>query len=843
MIDTDLHRIYVNVDPQHPYPGLYSFRETDSGYFHGRQRETNDLAGLIGDNVLTVVFGKSGVGKTSLLRAGLIPHLSGRYFLPIYLRIDFNDKEKSPIAQVKEAVVSEIKKLARSAEPFGDLTLWEYFSAVKIRKGFIKPLLFFDQFEEMFSIGKNNPESVNQLVTEIADLVENRVPVSVQEKLEKGNKTIDYSRREPDFRVVFSLREDYLPQLEMLYKHIPSVRYSRYRVSQMKGKEAIDAVLKPGEEIIKDPEVGVEIIKKIPGAKDADYKPYENIAESWETKKIEPFLLSLFCFQVNENRMEAGAKEITGEMVKGVYTEDIIKDYYEKNIGRFNPNVKTAIEDLLLTGDGHRKLEAVDSLKSGYGITAEEIGRLVNRRIIRQETRLGIDYVELIHDVLVPILEESRERRREGERREKELAAKKRKYGRVILAIVCMAAVSLALLTWYAFEQKKKAEKENQINKAYGLAAYSTNLLDKDPTLSFRLAESAYLTERSNPAAYNALLSAYYTGGDDNTDRLWHTAFENGFDQLTRHTSERSDFFAAFSPNGKWILTVSSDKAILWDRDGRRVKSVEPGAGLRLRKNAAFSPDAKYIAFLTNSDKEIGLWALDEKEMASLKFEEGVNSAAFSHDNKHIITANRDHNARLWDLKGNMLAVFKGHTGEVNSAVFSNDDKYIVTAGWDKTIRLWDSKGNEIKTFPVQNQGVYSAEFSRDGQKIVTAGQDGTARLWDLNGQEEVVFEGHTGEVRFARFSPGGKYIITGSDDHTARLWDLKGIQVFKFKEAKDVIHTASFSPEGSDILIAPARGPVRLRLVNRKAILDSVNKQGIRRLNEEEKRKYNIIK
>ncbi|MCP4229629.1 MAG: ATP-binding protein, partial [bacterium] len=69
MIDTDLHRIYVNVDPQHPYPGLYSFRETDSDYFYGRKRETRDLAGLIEDNVLTVVFGKSGVGKTSLLRA------------------------------------------------------------------------------------------------------------------------------------------------------------------------------------------------------------------------------------------------------------------------------------------------------------------------------------------------------------------------------------------------------------------------------------------------------------------------------------------------------------------------------------------------------------------------------------------------------------------------------------------------------------------------------------------------------------------------------------------------------------------------------------------------------
>ncbi|MCP5047297.1 MAG: hypothetical protein GY940_09005, partial [bacterium] len=214
----------------------------------------------------------------------------------------------------------------------------------------------------------------------------------------------------PIYRVILSLREDYLPQLETFYRHIPSVSFSRYRVFQMKGKDAIEAVLKPGKEIIKHPDVAVEIIRQVPESKDEDYKPYDNTNGSWQTKKIEPFLLSLFCYQVNRQRIDRGADRISTGLLAGVNAEDLIKDYYEENISRFKGNVQTAIEDLLITPEGYRKLQDTNSLKTRYGVTGEDIERLVDRRIIRKETRIGIDYVELIHDVLTPILKQQRDK-------------------------------------------------------------------------------------------------------------------------------------------------------------------------------------------------------------------------------------------------------------------------------------------------------------------------------------------------------------------------------------------------------------------------------------------------
>jgi hypothetical protein len=85
------------IDDQHPYPGLFYFREQDKDYFFGRDREIQELTQLIEDNVLTVVFGKSGMGKTSLLQAGLIPWIRKNYFLPIYIRVNFDEQASPPI--------------------------------------------------------------------------------------------------------------------------------------------------------------------------------------------------------------------------------------------------------------------------------------------------------------------------------------------------------------------------------------------------------------------------------------------------------------------------------------------------------------------------------------------------------------------------------------------------------------------------------------------------------------------------------------------------------------------------------------------------------------------------
>ena len=76
------------VDRENPWPGLASFTESSREFFFGREKETEELVRLIRRNTLTVLFGQSGLGKSSLLQAGAFPQLREADYLPLYLRID-----------------------------------------------------------------------------------------------------------------------------------------------------------------------------------------------------------------------------------------------------------------------------------------------------------------------------------------------------------------------------------------------------------------------------------------------------------------------------------------------------------------------------------------------------------------------------------------------------------------------------------------------------------------------------------------------------------------------------------------------------------------------------------
>jgi WD40 repeat protein len=99
---------------------------------------------------------------------------------------------------------------------------------------------------------------------------------------------------------------------------------------------------------------------------------------------------------------------------------------------------------------------------------------------------------------------------------------------------------------------------------------------------------------------------------------------------------------------------------------------------------------------------------------------------AFSPDGSRILTGSIDNTARLWDLQGHEIAIFKGHPGPVYSAVFSPDGSHILTASADKTARLWDLQGREIASFKGHTEAVTNATFSPDGTRVVAASFDGT---------------------------------------------------------------------------------------------------------------------
>ncbi len=195
-----------------------------------------------------------------------------------------------------------------------------------------------------------------------------------------------------------------------------------------------------------------------------------------------------------------------------------------------------------------------------------------------------------------------------------------------------------------------------------------------------------------------------------------------------------------------------------------------------------------------------------------------LRSASFSPDGTRIVTASADKTARIWNAdNGRELLKFIGHTDKLFSAAFSPDGRRIVTASADKTARVWDAT-NGAELFPLTGHTdvVTSASFSMDGAFILTSSQDSTARIWDANsGKQLVTLSGHTSGVRSAAFSLDGKRVVTGSWDYSARVWDAKtGAQLLLLKDTtgpgnrggQDTsrpVRCAVFSPDGKRILTA----------------------------------------
>jgi len=128
---------------------------------------------------------------------------------------------------------------------------------------------------------------------------------------------------------------------------------------------------------------------------------------------------------------------------------------------------------------------------------------------------------------------------------------------------------------------------------------------------------------------------------------------------------------------------------------------------------------------------------------------------------------------KLWDLCGNCLATFHGHTGTVNSAAFNPAGNRIVTASDDKTAKLWNLRGRCLATLQGHTKALLSAAFNPTGNRILTTSADRTAKLWNRNATCLVTLQGHTDSVCSAAFNSTGMHILTSSLDSSTKLWHL----------------------------------------------------------------------
>ncbi|CAI8820069.1 dynein assembly factor with WDR repeat domains 1 [Pseudomonas sp. IT-194MI4] len=186
-----------------------------------------------------------------------------------------------------------------------------------------------------------------------------------------------------------------------------------------------------------------------------------------------------------------------------------------------------------------------------------------------------------------------------------------------------------------------------------------------------------------------------------------------------------------------------------------------------------------------------------------------ITAVAFSPDNSRIVSGSTDHTLRLWDAHSGQAigASLKGHEGAVTSVAFSPDGSRIVSGSSDKTLRMWDAHSGQQIGEPLRGHEdeVLSVDFSHDGNRIVSGSMDQTLRLWDAHSGQPIgaPLRGHEDLVMSVAFSPDGSRIVSGSGDNTLRLWDahsgkpigrpLKG-------HIRGVVSVA-FSPDGHYIV------------------------------------------
>ena len=407
------------VDPHNPWLGLASFTEETRAFFFGREEEVAELARRVQRKLLTILFGKSGLGKTSILRAGLVPRLREHGFCPVYVRIDYSRDTPEPAEQIKEAI-------RRAASASGQWTqvgvaaagesLWEFLhhrdDVLRDASGAtIIPLLIFDQFEELFTLAQSDDfgrARAARFVEELADLVENRAPKELEAQIERdeaATERFDFTRG--DYRVLISLREDYLAPLESLKRAMPSISQNRLRLAPMTGDQALQAVLQPGRRLVSD-EVAAAIVRFVAGGAEL------------ANAEVEPSLLSLICRELNDTRIAQGRTEISLDLLAGSHAS-ILTNFYERALADQPAAVRRVIEDELLTESGFRENVAEENLLRHFeaaGAARDALATLVNRRLLRIEERLDIRRVELTHDVLCSVVQSSRDQRKAREAQE-----------------------------------------------------------------------------------------------------------------------------------------------------------------------------------------------------------------------------------------------------------------------------------------------------------------------------------------------------------------------------------------------------------------------------------------
>lgn len=786
-----------------PFRGLESFQEKDQAFFFGRESLTQRLSQYLEDHRFLAVLGPSGSGKSSLVRAGLIPELRSQGY-PIAL---FSPTAR-PLNELAFALYRIFpsgstdlspERLMRQFEKTED-ALHQYVQG----RDFERVMIVIDQFEELFTLSSNPNEREWFLKNLLHAVDQEDSPISV----------------------VITMRSDFLGQCTAWPDLNCFVNENLVQVGPM-GKDALrHAVEEPARLVGLGFEEGLveRMLSEVSGA-------------PGELPLIQHALLELYKYRQASLLTSAAYTKIggvEGALARRAEAEYAVLDQKEQDILREmfvlclvqpvegaddakrcatraellaigdEPNLAnrllqrwTAARLLTVHRDDLRKTELVEVAHEALIRRWERINvwmdedrdmaRLVNR--LRQESRAWADagqspdllargvhliqFKELSEQKVLFLgpLEEAyiaaaseihdkeemeRERRRKWElKTARDLAFR----SRIIATITLLGLVGLGVAAWLLWRQERQTQ--------------------------FLLADSYWRESQTAWKEGNLPLALHLTGealknfpSQSKESLLIHfqLMMENGSWPLFTLHHQGYVAGAMFDHGEKRILTWSFDRTLqLWDAT----------TGRQLGK-PMHHDDKVWGAVFNQTDSRILSWGFDQTLRLwdatnglpvgkPMRHSDNIWGAAFARDDRQALSWSFDGTLRLWDLStGETIGKPFSHEKVVIGARFSSDEKRILSWSKDGTLQLWDRATQEVVFPSMKHENwVWGATFDKDESKILSWSKDGTLRLWDTaTGKQLGQTMAHGAWVKGALFHKDGNRILSWSDDHSLRLWD-----------------------------------------------------------------------
>lgn len=807
-------------DAAPPYRGLARFETGDSGLFFGRDGLTAELAALLGRRRFAAVFGPSGIGKSSLLRAGLIPVLRE------------SGERGSRLSGIR--ILTPGDRLSRTHE------LLRRASAPGDGAATGDTLVVVDQFEEVFTLC-HDPAERNRFI----DLL--------------------LTARDPGsrLRVLIAVRADFYGRCAEHRELAGALGDANLLAGPMSPAELREVVVKPAAAagLTVERALTARLVEEITDAPGGLPLLSHVLLETWRRRRGKTLTLAGY----------EAAGGLDGAIAKTA------EDVYGRFTGAEAVTARRVLLRLITPGDGtpdtRRPADRAELEATGTG--REEVAEVLEALTRARLLTLDGPAVDLAHEALITAwprlrgwIEEDRDRLRahrqltEAARaweelgrdagalyRGSRLATAREYFGgprhtddltdreaaflaagisaldqeerararstrrlRVLVgSLACLLALALTA-TAVAYWQRRTALDAQRDGLSRQLAAQSAALLDSDTDLASLLAIKAYRTSPTREATrslyaaaavplehrltgHTAAVSALAyspdgetlaSGAFDGTVRLWDPATGRTRKVFGGHAGRDTPEFVrtlAFGPDGRTLVTGGNDEARLWDPDTGRVRASVAVRHPDDDNMAAvgFDRDGRALA-VTESGQVLDV--ADGRVTTTLRGPTGLEMAvAFGPDGRTLATSVRNRTAQLWDLTtGRVLFTLRSTTGVVSSLAFDHAGKTLATGTEDGTVHLWNvADGTRRTTLTSASSRVESLAFAPDGRTLAAGSYDGTVRLWDpATGRARTTLTGHTSPVMSVAFSPDGNRLATGDEagsfgggDVGVRLWKV----------------------------------------------------------------------